>query len=69
MLHIPPTTIIKIPPCTGPLPSGSFLDNMQRFVQLSHHEMWQGSHRDQTELNGVQNGEMRSERKGTMLGA
>lgn len=47
MLHIPPTTIIKIPPCTGPLPSGSFLDNMQRFVQLSHHEMWQGTHRDQ----------------------
>lgn len=44
LLLFPPTTIIKIPPCAGLLPSSSFPDNMQRFVQLSHHEMWKGTH-------------------------
>lgn len=38
---------------------------MQRFVQLSHHEMWQGTHtRSLRVMHGVL-----AERKGTMLGA
>lgn len=52
-LLFPPTTIIKIPPCTGTLPSGSFLDNMQRCVGLSHQETWTGTH---TSAEGAMDG-------------
>lgn len=59
LLLFPPTTIIKIPPCAGLLPSGSFLDNMQRFVQLSHHKKWKGTHlSSENAMDGTQNGGM-----------
>lgn len=43
---------------------------MQRFVQLSHHEMWKGTHASsENAMDGAQNGGMRFEKRGTILGA